>query len=222
MVLSTERRTRRFALLCALLMLCAAGASALAGQTEAWYIAYRRYVTDGIYLLSFPDEFFPDTSEPITFALHDMNKDKVPELIIGNGNDSEAGHVSLFFSREEGSVAPLGVGGPRLGMDFMYTDDPQFPGLFYQNGNMGYYPLYYYSVENDILVEETVYVDEVTVNADDTETKREIRETADDALYAAAHGAMQTLPRFTRQDIAENGWAWFVSQYPALCEGENR
>lgn len=207
-------------------MLCMAcgGASAETAKDgmDGWSDAYHAFVTNQTFLDVYPDEFFPDTSIPIDFALHDVEGDGVPELMIGNGADFEAGHCRLFFSYRPGGLVFIGTGGTRLGTAFMYGDTPGFPGLFYQNGNMGYYPFYYYSVKDGELCEEIVFVDEETMQPDGTETEREIRETADDALYAAAHGPMEILPCFTMREIADKGWAWFLDQYPALRGGGNQ
>lgn len=60
-----------------------------------------------------------------------------------------------------------------------------------------------------------MYVEELTVLEDGTEKQLETRQTADDALYNAAHGVMRPLPCFTQRQLMDMDWAWFIGQYPA-------
>lgn len=197
-----------------------------AGDTQAgargtprvdWSRQYRQLVYDRTYLHYNECEFYKtgdepdDDYSPITFSLRDIGGDGIPEIIVYNGCDFMASALFYIFTAEEAGVARyVGTAGFRMGA-FDFSDNPSYPGLFYQNGSTGIFSGHYYYMEDGALMEEQVLVDEETF-ADDEIKFVTTQTTSDDALFSEFQNGRKTLPAYTQGEIDAMGWDAFVSE----------
>ena len=189
---------------------------ALEDSEMDWRRQYRKYVYNQSYL-----QYGGPYSEggiwgtdynPITFSLRDLSGDGIPELIIYNGSDSEAGAYYNIFTSEPAGVQYVGTAGFRIG-DFSYRDNPKYQGLFYFNGNMGYFTGHYYYMADGAIVDEWVLTEaESFVNGEfDGYTTTQV--TSDDALFAEFQsGDGHDLAAYTAEEVYTMGWDAFVRE----------
>ena len=182
-----------------------------------WSRQYRQLVYDKTYLYYDECEFYKTGDGPdddyssVTFSLRDIGGDGIPEIIVYNGCNFMADALFYIFTAEEAGVARcVGTAGFRMGA-FDFSDNPSYQGLFYQNGNMDYFPGYYYYMEDGALMEEQVLVDEGSFV--DNEIKFVTTQTtSDDALFSEFQNGRKTLPAYTLEEIDAMGWDAFVRE----------
>ena len=186
-----------------------------------WSQAYQSFVTNRTYLSSAQEYYNTGTTGwyEIAFALYDMDRNGVPELIISNGEDSMAGRTNHVYTFSGGNVLYLGdIGFRESGL--FYLADSSFPGLFCTDGNMGSYETEYYFLSGLYLGMEEVLVEQHYSDSDPyTELKTPVfkRMTANQALYQTAvsfPAGSIALTLYTRTQIASMGWNGFVSRMP--------
>jgi len=175
-----------------------------------WSEAYRVFILDSLYLSSgqrytTKSDYY---SRPIEFALHDIDSNGVPELIIFNGSPDMAGGTNYVYALSASSVAYVGDAGFRESYLY-FLDDARYPGVLCSDGNMGYYRTYYYYLKDGVIKEEFVSSEEYT---DDFETFTETRHTSDVVLYNASKAKREELQFFSISEIRAMTWDGFVSK----------
>lgn len=182
-----------------------------------WQDQYRKFVYDESYL-QYEHFFRPGYDEgwndfdPITFSLRDLSGDGIPELIIYNGCDYEADATYYVFTSESSGVRYVGTAGFRIGR-FSYSDDPRYPGLFYMNGNWGYFRGHYYYMENGTIIDEQVLTEEDAFFIDGSDGYVTTQITSDDALFSEfQNGNHRGLAAYSMDDIYTMGWDAFVQE----------
>lgn len=115
--------------------LLAAAVAVSASADTAWSNAYRDLVSSGAYrkYITHPD---PEWAEIITqrdttwdrFALHDMDGDRIPELIVYTEYGYEQADVFTFDGRN--AVWLGSMGGDNFFQVIVYYEDTRYPGLF--------------------------------------------------------------------------------------------
>ena len=180
-----------------------------------WQTQYQKFVYNESYLQyggPYNEGGWGKDYDPITFSLRDISGDGIPELIIYNGCDYEAGAFYNVFTSEPTGVRYVGTAGFRIGA-FTYRDNPKYQGLFYQNGNMGYYPGYYYYMENGTIVDEWVLTEEESFVDGEFAGYVTTQVTADDALFEEfQNGSGHVLAAYTKEEIDAMGWSAFVRE----------
>lgn len=195
-----------------------------ATSREAWSEAFHNFVLRGGYWES-AQSYTLITGSDIPFGLHDLDGDGIPELIAFNNDQFAAGMTSYVYAYQNGKVTYLGNIGFR-GYGFIYAPGSGYPGLYYQSGNTGYYPGYYYTVENGRLKEELVL--ETVDHQGDTIGWFETQTTSDDTLYGLFSGyftpdswndadwfnkrGLAKLSMLTFDELDATGWDNFVAQ----------
>ncbi len=193
-------------------------ADAADGWTH-WSAAYEDFVMNRRYLSS-GQEY--DTSTQgwyeISFGLHDMDADSVPELIISNGVDYMAGRTNHVYTFRNGSVIYIGDAGFRESQ-LHYYQGSSYPGLFCVDGNMGYYYTVYYTVRGLSVAEETVLIEQLYSDDDpytELDTPEFVRQTQDQALYDLVSSPASGITRlilYSREEIsALGGWQGFLNE----------
>lgn len=182
-----------------------------------WQDQYRKFVYDGTYL-EYEHFFRPGYDEgwtdyvPITFSLRDISGDGNPELIIYNGCDYEAEALYYVFTSEASGVRYVGTAGFRIGW-FSYSENPRYPGLFYMNGNWGYFRGHYYYMENGEMIDEQVLTKEDEYFIDGSDEYVTTQVTSDDALFDEfQNGNHHGLATYSMDDIYTIGWDTFVQE----------
>lgn len=189
---------------------------ALEDSEMDWRGQYRRFVYNESYLqyggpYNEGGDWGTDYN-PITFSLRDIGGDGIPELIVYNGCDYEAGAFYNVFTSEPAGVRYVGTAGFRIGA-FTYRDNPGYQGLFYQNGNMGYYPGYYYYMEDGTLIGEWVLTEEESYVNGEFAGFVTTQVTSDDALFSEfQNGNGHVLAAYTLEEIYEMGWDAFARE----------
>ncbi|MBR3004151.1 MAG: InlB B-repeat-containing protein [Lachnospiraceae bacterium] len=173
--------------------------------TEDWSWDYYQFLISGEYIntsyytMDEKNDYFP-----ITAALHDMDADGVPELIVSSGGDSYASSTSFIYTYNNGEIRYLGMTNP---YDGAYFTDPDYPGLVWDVAHTGAYAAYYYYIENGELQCEQIYMSE-----DDTDSKQivELSRTSDTALYALYKkgDSIKTLDSATVRGISVDAKNW--------------
>ena len=213
-----------------------------------WNQAYYSFLMDGLYKRSGQKYFVnPDNWEEPQFALYDMNRDGVPELLASNGcmyTADARGYVYTFYN---GGVVYCGEIAEYLESNFYYEGNSQYPGLFFDGGGMGEFTLYYAKLEGTRLVWEKVAdwnepmwamrpkddnpdeYEEVYIEAGYTQ------KTKDNALFEMAETHLrkfalnENLPddysrvseKFSIQAISSKGWDAFTAKYRPDGEGRS-
>ena len=177
---------------------------------SAWSTAYQRLIFSGnpseYGIKSADPTSFGRDNVPIDYSLHDMDANGIPELIVYNGADSEAGAFFYAFTFSGDKIVNIGTLGWRMGA-FNLIDNPKYPGLFRLNGNMGYYPGRYYYIKNGKIEEEDVL-------AVDENTNTIEKHTSDEALFNACINDLgDKLESRTADEIELYGWSRFCSSF---------
>ena len=181
-----------------------------------WRGQYRKFVYNESYLqyggpYNEGDGWGKDYN-PITFSLRDISGDGIPELIVYNGCDYEAGAFYNIFTSEPTGVRYAGTAGFRIGA-FTYRDNPRYQGLFYQNGNMGHFPGYYYYMEDGTIIGEWVLTEEESYVNGEFAGYVTTQVTSDDALFSEfQNGDGHVLAAYTLEEIYTMGWDAFVRE----------
>ena len=196
------------------------GETPLLDAESDWSAAFRSFVLNETYRTMGQTYYTPDSYHPIDFALHDLDGDGVPELIVFNGGNAMAETTWHVYQYKNGEIVYLGRIGFRSSV-FMYAPDSSYCGLFFQSGNMGYYPGYYYCVEDGVLREEQIVMCTL-ISYDPTEMQIE-RTTSDEKLFDTFHASYMggdgsgpenvELPFYTLSEIRSGGWDAFVAHY---------
>ena len=182
-----------------------------------WNSVFRAFVMNGQYRYA---EVSFDTSSDILFTLYDMDRDGTPELIASNGDMSMAGRTNYVFVCADGRAEYAGDVGFRDSV-LTYYPGSAYPGLFCQDGNMGYYATEYYSLVHGSAINQEDVVEYIYVPEDDPygwlDEPIVQQRTADDALFAlAAGGGGVALDMYTLSEInAIGGWEAFVQKLTA-------
>ena len=177
-----------------------------------WKRAYWEFISEKQYN-NYIDDIAEEGSYGPGYAIWDFEGDNIPELIMTNGPVSEAEATNHIFSFQNGKILYLGNAGFRHGL-FLRMSDQDFRGLFWQNGNMGYYPAYYYFLENGQLKSEYVYLEETKWNSDEPSTSSITVQTNDEDLYQACREARDRLVMYMMEEISSiGGWDAFLSVY---------
>lgn len=181
-----------------------------------WRRQYRKFVYNESYLqYGGPyneGEGWGRDYEPVTFSLRDLGGDGIPELIIYNGCDYEAGAFYNIFTSEPAGVRYVGTAGFRIG-GFGYSDNPGYQGLFYINGNMGAYTGHYYYMEDGEIIDEWVLTEEDAFFIDGSDGYITTQVTSDDVLFAEFQsGDGHALAAYTMAEIYTMGWDAFIRE----------
>lgn len=183
-------------------------------SSAGWQDAYSSFVLNQEYLDSdqpYGDEL-DQTYDNISYALHDLNRDGTPELLIFNGNEVYAGSVNYLYQYTSGDVKYKGTMPGVNYNPYYYIDSETIPGLFVSGAHTGAFWTDYYFMENGILASEQV------ISTEGSEDGPELARTSKDALYNAylsikneTDGNM--LPFYTLSEVNQMGWETFVEQY---------
>ena len=192
-----------------------AGVSSPSGGAD-WSRLYEDLVMNARYL-TYGQEYDTATTGDmaVAFCLHDMDGDGVPEIIISNGVDYMAGRTNYVYGIRSGRIVYLGNAGFRDSI-LMRWPGSNYPGLTCFDGNMGYYDLYYYTVNDREVTYSPVYTEQYVTDDDPYTWLDEPiikKHTADQALFDMTRkgtGA-EEIRMFTLSDImACGGWQAFV------------
>lgn len=158
----------------------------------------------------------PDTGgkdkNPITFSLHDMDANGVPELIIYNGGENEAVAGYHAFAFDGAKTVYLGVLGYRKGY-FNIINNTDFPGLYYINGNNGTFLGTYYTLREGNLITEIVLTKNIN-SFDEYKSENITKNTTNNALFTACSNDIgEILPVFTAEEVDQMGWNSFCAVY---------
>lgn len=197
-----------------------AGTTGMTGTTamvSSWQDAYASFIlNEGYKLFRGPratDVFvLNDPTGSIDFGLCDMDRNGIPELIATNGDSSMAGKTNLIFTFANNTVTYVGNAGFRESI-MVAIDSPVYSGLFCQDGNMGYYETFYYSLVNGTIVTEAVRESDHN-GADgqviDNPTPKQL--TKDNALYQASlTDQFWKLNQFSVAQIRQMGFNAFLT-----------
>ena len=182
-----------------------------------WSELYRTFVMDGRYLelgQRYELEEIPYW-DPIMFALYDMDGDGIPELFIFNGGLSMAERTNYVYTLSGNYVVYAGAAGFRESV-LTYIADTRYPGVFCEDGNMGYYRTYYYYFSDGVVqIEFVSAIEYEDTSAMDEYT--ETRETEDEALYDASKTTHERLQFYSLAEIQSMTWDEFASRavFPA-------
>ena len=196
------------------------GGAVASGSSDSggadWSRAYEDLVMNRRYL-TYGQEYDTATrgDYEIAFCLHDMDGDGVPEIIISNGVDYMAGRTNYVYGFRSGKIVYLGDAGFRES-ELYYYPGAAYPGLFCFDGNMGYYDVYYYTVDGTGVVCVSVFTEQYVTDDDPytwLDTPIIKQNTSDRALFdlARSESGQTSLKTYTLGDItAMGGWQAFV------------
>lgn len=185
-----------------------------------WSVPYRQFIRTKEYL-SFPGVQFGSDEGCIQFALHDFERDGIPELLIGNGYDTHLNGGAYVFAYQDGQIRCLGdITSDPGGLGLFSSDDSYYTGLFWTEsfqGSRG--TLYYYIDEKGELARELVESGEFE-NRETFSGEYHLRSrTGDDALFALAREPyVIELVTYDRETIQRIGWDNFVAFYQRIWD----
>ncbi len=201
---------------------------------SSWQEAYNDFVLNSKYLLSGQDYSGKNnqTGEQPDFALHDMNSDGTPELIVYDGlwHPAAADGFNVYMCKNDvvqyiGSFTTYGVD---------YITGTEFNGLFLSFAHTGGYNIRYVSIGTNGKLKEELLVEGTDRPENDGETEYSIRITdkteniklynafckaggidPDNALneFYSGNTNIKNLNFFTLSEISSMGWASFCKKY---------
>lgn len=185
---------------------------------EDWQINFKNFIENRDYIQS--GDFIDKTKayhSDISFALHDIDKDGVPELFIFSGYSDDIeiyGALTYVYKYNDGNVSCCGdIPGINTG-HFRYGTDNRFPGLFYDFSHTGVTIHDYHYVEDGYIQCKNVSTEEEEYNNDTGYTGNYIETSRinDDELYNAEKNADNTLEFIDEEYYSSHGWDDFVSK----------
>ena len=191
------------------------GSEATDAKQGDWQQAYQSFIRSEAYL-SFPGAAFGDNKGCIQFALHDFERDGVPELLIGNGYDAHLSSGANVFAFRNGGIRYLGeVSSDAGGAGLCSRDDSYYTGLFWTEvfqGSRG--TVYYYIDGNGELARESVESGEFEDPENSSGEYRLLSRTDDDRLFNLAQDQEATeLETFDHDTMERTDWNDFVLCY---------
>ena len=165
----------------------------------------RAFIQSGGYLTNSGGAVF-SKQEDLGFALHDLDLDGVPELLIHNGYTG-TGKAAVYAYAFQGSTCRfLGRSGKGDCLLFFY---PGTPGVLCSNTANGVYALDRYTLQNGNIVEnrvmETVYTDT---------TYSVVRSTwQDEAFFKSVSGAGVSIDPWPLKTVSSLGWDAFFAAW---------
>ena len=123
---------------------------------------------------------------PIWFAIYDMDRNGVPELIGYNGYGEGAGGEVHVYTVENGQMKYAGVAGSREGVIWTYNTS-RYPGIVWETWHQGYHPVSYFELRDGRITEHVIasyyeeYPDDPAGEASPKITLNE--RTSDDGLW---------------------------------------
>ncbi|MBP3198023.1 MAG: hypothetical protein J6N21_13590 [Butyrivibrio sp.] len=190
-------------------------------NVEPWFQAYKSFVLEGEFLNSGNTDLGYGDLETgfavVGFAIHDMNDDSTPELIINNGFNGRDLRSNYIFTYSDADVVYCGC----TGADIYAVED--YPGLFSGVTETGWYLdeeyvgkysevsiLNYLYVENNNLVKKKISVIGYPVAVSSRQT---IFQTENPELLEASERTMADIKTFTWAQLQESGWDGLVESY---------
>ena len=190
-------------------------------NVEPWSQAYKSFVLEGEFLNSGNTDLGYGDLETgfavVGFAIHDMNDDSTPELIINNGFNGRDLRSNYIFTYSDADVVYCGC----TGADIYAVED--YPGLFSGVTETGWYLdeeyvgkysevsiLNYLYVENNNLVKKKISVIGYPVAVSSRQT---IFQTENPELLEASERTQADIKTFTWAQLQESGWDGLVESY---------
>ncbi len=140
--------------------------AAVTGTSELqWAIEYRSFVLENGYaayetvdqngneVRFYPEEIAGvQNLSPVAFALYDMDRNGIPELLAYNGKANDAGEIYAFTFRDNQFhfAGTVGFGG----CDLFFYDDVTYSGLFCIDGDEAVEHASYFKLENGQILRE--------------------------------------------------------------------
>ncbi len=147
----------------------------------------------------------------IEFFMNDMDADGIPELIIQNGTKDKSKAQVHFYSFADNKIVYAGTASG-YSETFKYMNSTSYPGIFttFSIGG-GTQNAYYYTLEDGELVEELVYVREITYENGSFDQKM-VPATSDNSLYRACQSATEQI-KLSKLKVASTGtWNTLVNE----------
>lgn len=188
-------------------------------EFEGWETACRVFLEDEGYLLT-DEEYFTEPDEygydyePIAYALYDFEGDRLPEIIINNGEESYAGNVNYVYKYKDGGFSYIDML-PGSSYTFRYDENnDSYRGLFVDGAHTGAYWTDYYELSGDGLEVENVRTSEEEYDQkNDKYTVKETYKTTDNELGRADGKAVYSLEFVAEGDFFKMGWDSFLKSY---------
>lgn len=209
------------------------GSAFVPAQGDAWrtdyynFILNQGYAGDALSRMGLDEAEFRDSIAPnTTFALHDMDGDGVPELLISLYAQYESDPMCVFFYRC-GAAGVEYLSGIRPGC-YMFTcaKDADYPGVAgYHRSEAGYDELIYFGLRGNEMTMELI--SRVSYDTDNASGVDETQVTYDDTLYQlfgaepanASNGVYYMVYTWQCSGLDEAGWDEYLSQWYDVGEG---
>jgi hypothetical protein len=149
-----------------------------------------------------------DKFEVRKFQIHDVDGDGIPELMV----QKSALHYSHsdMYTAKDGSIQFLGS----CGFSAWISSDANFPGPFETNGGMDAFYLFYYSLQNGMLVSEEVRLWEISYADDGYSTFETVTFETSNAALLEASKSIEPLEAFIgREAIMEKLGATLITSH---------
>lgn len=176
--------------------------------TKTWKDYYKDFILNKQYTKA-SQKYYTNNTDGIIFALHDFNKDGIPEIVVKNGATAEKDMSNYVYTFKNNKVTYLGKAGT-LSSDFKLTSNPVYPGLYWESGSNGEYKGYYYNISNDKIAEEYVLIKKVEYSGGNIEYSSE-QKTTDKTLYETCKNSKEKLSMYTVEEIKQMGWDSFIN-----------
>lgn len=184
-------------------------------EQSAWSEAYREFVLDEGFRSS--DENYYDAYDYayVQFAMFDLSRDGVPELISCSGTGKEK-HIYMY---DNGRIRHLG--NLIYERPCRYLLDSGYTGLFNFGGDTGMYSCDYITMENGAYREEPVYSVFYRLNEAERNQTTSDKELCDTAVSVCEEGAGEALPFYSLAEIRAMGWDRFAGIFSDILEPES-
>ena len=186
--------------------------SLTAAAFDGWSEAYKDYVTNGKYKNSEMVNLGEGgLSSGVRFALHDLDNNGTPELLVDNNASNWSMWYSLVYIFSDGEVRYAGDGGSLAPIGSVSTN-MNYPGGFSYNCWRGSGECVYCTLENNKVKSITVYTD----NGGSPEPySSEIKDSTLKAVFDNA----KDLDYYEYNAISAMGWDAFCALYGYTADG---
>ena len=173
-----------------------------------WPDTYRQFIIGRYFLTTdaYQGKIVYKSDTDYRIALHDMDHDYMPELIIGNGAGDEEERCAYIYTCDSGNLRYLGVGPAEAYL----SEDWSCPGLFgrFRRGEdfeaWSYYGKNGQSLKGDFLR---------SVVTDDQGGRKVTSGPDQPVLMEALDGELEKLKTWSCDDIRREGWSAFLKDY---------
>lgn len=137
-----------------------AGCGRIPSAAEPWREAYAAFLRE-------PENYAEESHYAGSFALADLNNDGKPEMILVYYNGNEGGAIFANIYAYDGEVRRIGHQVDMWYKTCFLSTNPSFPGVFVEGGRNSTFSCSYWTVKDNVFVDEPLWSNIADVDTQD-------------------------------------------------------